>query len=273
MSYLRPPAAGQPQPAAQQPQQPAAGGNQLPALLAELHALGTLACFRHFDPYLRGREELLLRVSNDGRPQHTMAHSNVASVVEPSEAQNLSYRTRQAIKASESLRNPLDHPPASPCDRELERDDSRTTFLVAGYARYGKPFVWLRSTDPAVLARLAHVRPPPDTPSTPGTADVPLKLDSTARWAAGEDVHASDIVAELVGVAVLPPPANPFAVDHGFLDALPLEESVLLSGALAEFLAGVWGRGGPLAEKVWPDLQELLHRHTKELCELEKGKH
>jgi hypothetical protein len=34
-------------------------------------------------------------------------------------------------------------PPASPCDRELEQDGTKTAFLIAGYARYERPFVWV----------------------------------------------------------------------------------------------------------------------------------
>lgn len=44
--------------------------------------------------------------------------------------------------------------PASPSDKDIEQDQSRTAFLIAGYARYRRPYVWLRSNHAAVLSRL-----------------------------------------------------------------------------------------------------------------------
>jgi hypothetical protein len=107
--------------------------------------------------------------------------------------------------------------------------------------------------DPRTLSKLAHVRTTSaESSTTPGqqtSSDVPLKLESTTQWTTSEPVYLADVIAELVGLTLSLAPENPFAVDHGYLDGLPLEESVLLSGALVEFLSGIWTRGGPFAEK------------------------
>jgi hypothetical protein len=107
--------------------------------------------------------------------------------------------------------------------------------------------------DPKTLAKLAHIRTSSaESSTTPGpqtSSDVPLRLESTTQWTTSEPVYLADIIAELVGLTLPSAPGNPFAIDHGYLDGLPLEESVLLSGALVEFLSSVWTRGGPLADQ------------------------
>jgi hypothetical protein len=50
-------------------------------------------------------------------------------------------------------------------------------------------------------------------------------------------------VAEILSMTVHP--SNPFEVDFDYLDRLPLEESVLLTGSLLAFLESVWVQAEP----------------------------
>lgn len=106
-----------------------------------------------------------------------------------------------------------------------------------------------------MLAKLAHVRSQPSesltTPSTSTqSSDVPLKLESTNTWPTSTPIYLTDIIQELVQLTLsLGEKENPLAIDHSFLDGLALEESCVLTGALVEFLQGVWMRGGSLADK------------------------
>ena len=45
-------------------------------------------------------------------------------------------------------------------------------------------------------------------------------------------------------------PINPFKLDHAYLAALPLEEAVLLTGSLLNFLQHVWINADPNKEFV-----------------------
>lgn len=40
-------------------------------------------------------------------------------------------------------------------------------------------------------------------------------------------------------------PSNPFKLDFYFIDALPLEEAILLTGALLVFLENLWVQADP----------------------------
>ena len=48
-----------------------------------------------------------------------------------------------------------------------------------------------------------------------------------------------DIIAELVKLCTYPAPLNPFAVDYSYFDELPLNERVLATGAMVNFLQKV----------------------------------
>ena len=57
-------------------------------------------------------------------------------------------------------------------------------FLIAAYARYSQPYVWVRSN---------HERIIPVSDSTQGQSekDYPLNLASTAKWAEEGDWHCT----------------------------------------------------------------------------------
>lgn len=57
------------------------------------------------------------------------------------------------------------------------------------------------------------------------------------------DVALWEIVAEILSMTTST--RNPFELDFNFIDHLPLEESVLLTGSLLEFLETVWVQADP----------------------------
>ncbi|KAJ3317674.1 hypothetical protein HDU76_001093 [Blyttiomyces sp. JEL0837] len=203
--------------------------------------------FKLFETYLRGREELILRVYSERK---TPQHRNLAT-----KANSLD------VAKSLLLLNSGDGvPPASPCDRELEKDSSKTAFLIAAYARYGRPFVWLRSHH----KRLVQL----EADDSEIDADMPLKLNSTHAWLDGQDIRIIDIVSEVISLVLQPPPGNPFAVDHDFFDTLPVQESVLATGALIQFLKGIYMMNRPYSQDVFEDLQLLNARHWKDVMSI-----
>ncbi|KXS15799.1 hypothetical protein M427DRAFT_56370 [Gonapodya prolifera JEL478] len=235
---------------------PSKDPQKLNPLLSEFLSFGCLSGFRYFETYLRGREELIIRVFNDSKTPifsaHPHAHSNAAQLVkEGSSNLVLSYRTQRLL----SLQTFSGLPPASPADRDLEKDSTKTAFLIAGYARYGKPFVWLRSHHNRLLQSHGG-----------DNTDSPLTLASTNNWPKA-DVKLADIVAELVTLALHPPPSNPFAIDHAFFDSIPLEESIVLSGAMVDFLSKLYTRRSQWSEGVFEDLKILQRRHFTDLNE------
>lgn len=74
------------------------------------------------------------------------------------------------LKTSSSKKAP---PPLSPIDTELEKDESRATFLIAGYPRYKCPYVWLRSN---------HKRLIQNNNDQKVEANDPLKLSTISSW-------------------------------------------------------------------------------------------
>ncbi|KNE70092.1 hypothetical protein AMAG_15071 [Allomyces macrogynus ATCC 38327] len=245
-----PPPAAAPVPAAK----PKSEASKLNAFLAECLAVGCLKGFKYYELYLRGREELLLRVYNN--PDDFKKVSKQPSSMNLARSQSrimLSNKTQNRLmwQSTDAL------PPASPCDRELEKDPSKTAFLIAGYARYKCPFVWLR-TNHSKFAKLTEN----------SKHDDPIKLESAAAWKTSDNVRVSDIIAEVIGIAVSPPPINPFAVNLGYYDDLPLEESVVCVGAMLDFLQKIYLSNSPYALAVFRDIEKLSTRLWQETAEL-----
>ncbi|TPX34570.1 hypothetical protein SmJEL517_g02810 [Synchytrium microbalum] len=223
--------------------------SKLNLLLAEFVQLGCLRGFLYFETYLRGREELLLRVYNagDSKSRVLSRASSTLDLARTAPREQLSARTRHLLLDFAAGQNP----PASPCDRELERDSSKTAFLIACYAKYNRPFVWIRSNQ----KRLIKVREDQKLES-----DTPLKLNSTTAWAT-EDVKLYDLVTEVLSLILIPSPENPFAVDNAYWDTLPVEEAVMATGAMMDFLQRVYYRNPPYSTKVMDDLMILYRKH------------
>ncbi|CAG8532375.1 4996_t:CDS:2 [Acaulospora colombiana] len=142
--------------------------------------------------------------------------------------------------------------PFNPLDKELAKDESNHVFLIAGYPKYKCPYVWLRSNH----KRLIQLRDDQKLET-----DSPLKLDTIAAWK-NQDVKLWDIIAEVMTLSLTPQaPENPFEVDHSYYDTLPLEESIVRTGAMVHFLQNAYLRDTSYADKIFEDIKLLQQRH------------
>ncbi|KAG9346356.1 hypothetical protein JZ751_006667 [Albula glossodonta] len=181
---------------------------KLQYFLSDLAILGSLQGFRYFQPWLRGREELLLTIVNE--------------------------------------------------DLEI----NCTLFLLAGYAKYGRPYAWIRSNH----ERLVNIG---GTDSM--VRDTPMKLKSITDWGS-QGTRVWDVVSELVCLCTIPPPANPFALDMRYLQTLPLSERFLVSGALINFLEMLvvqCSQEEPFYSKVVEEMDPLRRLHVQALWEVQ----
>lgn len=251
---------------------------KLHGFLNDLLRVGSVKGFRYFGMYLRGREELLLRVQNEqtcsgyhplGRCESqgtenenasdsTDSFSSKKGLPRNSESFILSRDAQKTLSGFQFLAIGL--PPASPCSSEISPIDHFTTlFLIASYARYKSPYVWVR-TNHDRLIRLSDV----DQSEQVVIKDSPLKLRSVLDWSS-KDVKIWDIIGEIVRINVQPQPRNPFAVDHSYFDMLSLEECIIATGAMADFLQRILTKDHSYNSLVSADLHEVIKRHFKEL--------
>uniref|UniRef100_W5N996 Si:dkey-19b23.7 n=1 Tax=Lepisosteus oculatus TaxID=7918 RepID=W5N996_LEPOC len=232
---------------------------RLQPFLTDLATLGSLQGFRYFQPWLRGREELLLTVVNEdlgwrspgfpGSMASSPGSSSSSSTSSSGNAGDLS-RDEQALLLSNrwvtpaslipqhflAIRINIMQPwhilkwisegyllPASPSDREIAvpQEMNCTLFLLAGYAKYGRPYAWIRSNH----ERLVNIGG-----ADSFVRDTPMKLKSIAEWST-HGTRVWDMVSELVTLCTTPAPINPFALDLRYLERLPLAERFLGSGA------------------------------------------
>uniref|UniRef100_UPI00398F5D16 uncharacterized protein isoform X1 n=2 Tax=Pristiophorus japonicus TaxID=55135 RepID=UPI00398F5D16 len=249
--------------------------NKLQEFLGDLVVLGSLQGFRYFQPWLRGREELLLTVVNEDVSWQSASFPG-SLMNSPSEGFGVSELTYEGQTLLTSLRSQkrtsgcgpqvVALAPASPCDREVALPELNCTlFLLAGYAKYQSPYVWVRSN---------HKRLIKATSEDWAAKDSPLKLNSTLEWHQS-DVLIWEIVAELVKVCTWPPPPNPFTLDMRYFKSLPLIERFLASGAMANFLQRIviyGNRDRPYYIKVLQELETLNRFHVKALQQMQRQK-
>eukprot|EP00667_Euglena_gracilis_P015760 EG_transcript_16425 len=173
--------------------------------------IGCLRGFKYFRCHLRGREELLVTVVDaDSRAQG----------LDPA---RLPRKVLPVVTGG--------HPPASPCDADSPANQSadpfELTFLIATYARYGRPMVWLRRPLVGAVAFQREAVPGWQSEGAPPPehdAELPLRLFTIETWPRDpKNVHIWDVIAELVSVALRQAPKNPFALDweDGILASLP----------------------------------------------------
>lgn len=146
-----------------------------------------------------------------------------------------------------------------------------STFLIGAYAKYDRPYVWLREG--------GGIRS-----DGTGADDLPLDLDTlrvNARSGepAGFSARVWDVVEELVGMNVFPTPPNAFAVDHGAIKRMEAGERFLAAGAMVGFLhdileagarRGGSGRDGKARGEVFvalveEDIDKLVAAHLAEV--------
>lgn len=142
-----------------------------------------------------------------------------------------------------------------------------STFLIGAYAKYDRPYVWLREG--------GRVRS-----DGAGADDLPLDLEALRvnDGAAGFSARVWDVAEELVGMNVFPTPPNAFAVDHGAIRKMEPAEQFLAAGAMVGFLhdileegarRGGSGRGGKARGEVFvalmeEDIDKLVAAHLAE---------
>uniref|UniRef100_A0A8C3ADC4 Si:dkey-19b23.7 n=1 Tax=Cyclopterus lumpus TaxID=8103 RepID=A0A8C3ADC4_CYCLU len=207
---------------------------KLQHFLSDLALLGSLQGFKYFQPWLRGKEELLLTVVNeDLTPPHWTPPLSLCVLREPSGAEHLL--------------------PASPSEREIAVPEVNCTlFLLAGYVKYGRPYAWIRSNH----ERLVNIG---GTDSM--VKDTPMKLKSIADWQKG--IRVWDVISELVCLCTVPSPSNPFALDVRYIKSLPLPDRFLVTGALLNFLE-------IFLVSVVEEVRPLRRLHVQSLLELQR---
>ncbi|XP_078525811.1 uncharacterized protein LOC144798687 isoform X2 [Lissotriton helveticus] len=250
-------------------------GRKLRQFLSDLALLGSLQGFRYFRPRLRGREELLLVVVNEDAACCSLQSlesvslseslSSSASVGETLGSPDSSLLFQETPGRLSCPEEPADIiPPASPCEKEVAvPEENCTLFLLAAYAKYGRPYVWLRSS-PRHLINRGY--------TGALTQDVPLKLGTTSEWSR-RDVRLWDVVSEVVSICTWPPPQNPLSVDLIFLGSLALAERYLASGAMLHVLRKILLHGSHGAEPckyVWEEMGHLTSIHFQALRDLKR---
>lgn len=264
---------------------------KLQLFLSDLALLGSLQGFKYFQPWLRGKEELLLTVVNEDlgwrSPGFVVSR---ASTLSSSSSDNSPSSSSPSVDSRGSSPLPGEpagppHPgshddprpqsarepgseehllPASPSEREIAVPEVNCTlFLLAGYIKYGRPHAWIRSNH----ERLVNIG---GTDSM--VKDTPMKLKSISDWQS-RGIRVWDVVSELVSLCTVPSPSNPFALDTRYIKNLPLPDRFLVTGALLSFLDMyvVYGNRDELHyDKVVEEVKPLRRLHVESLLELQR---
>ncbi|KAJ8338200.1 hypothetical protein SKAU_G00371660 [Synaphobranchus kaupii] len=248
---------------------------RLQYFLSDLAILGSLQGFRYFQPWLRGREELLLTIVNEdlgwqspGFPVSVASSFSSTTAGSSSSSDACSplsgVQPTQGPPQQASSNNEAHLLPASPSEREIAVPEINCTlFLLAGYAKYGRPYAWIRSNH----ERLVNIG---GTDSM--VRDTPMKLKSITDWGS-QGTRVWDVVSELVCLCTIPPPANPFSLDIRYLQTLPLSERFLVSGALINFLEMLvvqCSQEEPFYSKVVEEVDSLRRLHVQALWEVQR---
>ncbi|GBB88425.1 hypothetical protein RclHR1_00150021 [Rhizophagus clarus] len=240
---------------------------RLSLFLADCLSVGCLKGFKHFEVYLRGREELLLRVYIDSNKttqpnisNRSRYNSNSLSLAKSQSNAVFSPKTRRTLSNGSDFMNAL-LPPSSPLDKDLEKDETNHVFLIAGYARYKCPYVWLRSNHKRLIQNQGDQKLETDNP---------LKLDTIAAWKT-KDIRLWNIIAEVITLCLEISPENPFEIDRSYYDTLPLEEAAVSTGAMVDFLQKVYLLDTPYADKVFEDIKFLQQRHFSAFDEMNEA--
>ncbi|XP_074479177.1 uncharacterized protein LOC141760363 [Sebastes fasciatus] len=273
---------------------------KLQHFLSDLALLGSLQGFKYFQPWLRGKEELLLTVVNEDLGwrspgfvvSRASSYSSNSSSCNSSDVSPSSSSPSLASRSSSPLPGeppgPREPPPshtphtktqpqtvrapsieehllpASPSEREIAVPEVNCTlFLLAGYVKYGRPYAWIRSNH----ERLVNIG---GTDSM--VKDTPMKLKSIADWQT-RGIRVWDVISELVCLCTVPSPSNPFALDMRYIKSLPLPDRFLVTGALLNFLEMyvVYGNRDELHyDKVVEEVKPLRRLHVQSLLELQQ---
>ncbi|PIA16367.1 hypothetical protein COEREDRAFT_62810, partial [Coemansia reversa NRRL 1564] len=174
---------------------------RLNQFMADCMSVGALRGFKHFSMHIRSREEVILRVFRD-------SSTEIDSDVIP-------------ICSSTRMVKPFDT-----SNKSLEADEHGINFLIAGYQRYRCPYVWLRSHH----QELVEVEDDQELDS-----NAPVVLNTINCWRYF-DIRPWDVIVEIICYALNPWPENPFSIDYAYFDKITIEERVVATGAMLEFL-------------------------------------
>ncbi|XP_026209126.1 uncharacterized protein si:dkey-19b23.7 isoform X2 [Anabas testudineus] len=244
---------------------------RLQHFLSDMALLGSLQGFKYFQPWLRGKEELLLTVVNEdlgwrspgfavsrASSYSSTSSCNSSDVSPSSSSPSLDSRGSSPLPGeapgprdskshthtklhSHTDREPSSEEhllPASPSEREIAVPEVNCTlFLLAGYIKYGRPYAWIRSNH----ERLVNIG---GTDSM--VKDTPMKLKSISDWQTR---------------------------DMRYIKSLPLPDRFLVTGALLNFLEMyvVYGNRDELHyDKVIEEVKPLRRLHVQSLLELQR---
>lgn len=121
-------------------------------------------------------------------------------------------------------------------ENKKNETSTSTTFLVGAYAKYDRPYAWVR-----VSGRNGSSSSSASTSENNGTidgTDLPLDLTCTTRWEIGR-YRVWDVVEELIATRMFPKPTNVFQIDHINLKRMTKQDKYLCTGALIAFLRDV----------------------------------
>ncbi|KAI9320143.1 hypothetical protein BX666DRAFT_1376322 [Dichotomocladium elegans] len=246
--------------------------------------------FKYFDVLQRSREEFLLFIPRNNdvqRSTSSLLPPNVAAAHSASPpAAATATATATETKDESSIEAQQHRPPAiNPRDEVLkEMNDRYTVILFTGYLRYMCPYIyvrnrnggcgggrerWMGSLQQRRFGILTIDGQQFRSYHEEGTNfDAPFELQTTLDWRR-KDVELWEMVIEVLSVILKPCPPNPFQVDLAFIDKLPLEEGLLLTGALLNFLQTVWAHATPskasLLDAVYEDIKALQTRHLSHM--------
>lgn len=251
---------------------------RLQGFLGEMLKMGSVKGFKHFATYMRGREEMVISIVNEPQITHHTYVSESAGTGFSSPdrsgsltSQNLPYDKRSLLLSMQSQMTlstapkGIGLPPASPSDQEIQIGGENTTlFLIAGYARYCCPYVWVRSNHKRLIKLIGD---------SANDKDSPLRLKTTMTWK-DSDYNIWDIVAELVKLCCYPAPINPYEIDFDYFDSLTLPEQVLGTAAMCNFLQKVFINvpdDKPYIGQVFEEIQHLTKLHFGALQKVVKS--
>ncbi|KAI8971823.1 hypothetical protein BDF20DRAFT_886683 [Mycotypha africana] len=208
---------------------------KLATFLKDCLTLGTLRGFKHFRTFIRGREELILCVYYQRQTKSMKTVANKNSILLPksiylSEVEKSSHTSESVLYAIDSN---------IPSYAEFGSQIDEVIFLITGYMKYRCPYVWLKSHQLELLKKT--------TESVCNNGNNPLQLQSTQDWKT-KNVSLWEIVAEILKMTTNA--KNPFEIDNDVLEKLSLQEAILLSGSLLNFLETVFLELKPAQEEL-----------------------
>ncbi|KAJ1965940.1 hypothetical protein GGI12_000418 [Dipsacomyces acuminosporus] len=226
--------------------------------MSDCMGVGGLRGFSYFSVYIRSSEEIIVRVYRGGqKPKATgkmpLSSATICDDIENMDKLQATEESKQTILLSKGGNIDL---PFDLSDKAMEDDKGGINFLIAGYPRYRCPYVWLR-TDQASLIVAGESQ-------KDAQKDIPLYLEAVRCWQQ-YDIRPWDVLVEVICTAINPPPDNPFAIDYEYFDKITVEERVVLTGAMLEFLRRVFLRHYFFSDIVLADIQKLQKMHFSDI--------